>query len=407
MKELLHDQFDPVLLKAWFILRFNPSEACLLTGRRKDNASRKLTVEDFRSEKYDMPVHKLAKRLREQLFETVRSTTSSLPSGASIGVLTSGGIDSTSLLSILVELGYEPKALSLGFGEQDDEIQYAKTAAKHFGVPFTSRTVDRVLDSTAEANSVLDEPYRAACVYYEAIKFAKESGAAHLFDGLGVDEFYGGYGFRYEKVQNLVKSGLSTVESYVRGAHPCDYTDDVSMLGPKIDHVKVDWDALFPCLGNNGLSLIDRIFLTDYNSKCRQNFIPLARHGKKLGVKIYYPWLADDFVSFSLRIPAELKYDSCSGATKILFRKAVADLVPEETMARKKQGFSPTPRRVYEHLRGLAERKVLEGRLVSSGYLNRDYYERVLSNDCPTVIEINKLWDAYTFEAFLELEGVT
>jgi asparagine synthase (glutamine-hydrolysing) len=395
-----------MLLKAWMMLRYNPSERSIFARTNKSGGSRRLTIDDFKTQKHDMSAERLGELLREELFEIVRSYTKKIGSDAQIGVLLSGGIDSTSLLAILLELGFEPKAVTIGFGEESDEIQSAQTVARSLGVPHAWRIADGLLDSTSDANSLLEEPYRGACIYYEAVKLAKEVGITHLFDGLGVDEFYGGYGFRYEKVEHLLKNGFDRIQSYVRGAHPCDYTDDESMFGPRLRDVRVDWNALFPYFGDNGLPLIDQVMLADYNSKCRQNFIPLSCHGDQLGVRIHYPWLANRFIEFALRVPAELKYDSNSRVTKILFRKAVQDLVPSETMTKRKQGFGPSPKKVHDRLRALAEKKIPMGKLISSGYLNGDYYEKLLANHTPSDVEINKLWDAYTLETFLEQKEV-
>lgn len=73
-------------------------------------------------------------------------------------------------------------------------------AAEFLGVPHHVRLLDKILSATADANSSLDEPYRGACFCYDALRFVRESGVRYIFDGLGLDEFFGGYGFRYERV---------------------------------------------------------------------------------------------------------------------------------------------------------------------------------------------------------------
>jgi asparagine synthetase B (glutamine-hydrolysing) len=396
----LKETFDLPLLKAWLTIRYNPSQRCFVGGTEKNNKSRKLSVEDFKTEKFKAPTEKLADRLREESIDLVRNIASNIPAKSRIGVLLSGGMDSSTVLAVLVKLGYEPEAFTVGFGTEDDEIESASIVAKHLGVKHHIKTLDSILGSTAASNSVLEEPYRAACFYYDALKFAKDSGTTHVFDGLGVDEFYGGYSFRYEKVTQFIKNGHSKTEAYLRGSHPNDYTDNNEMFGPKLKGTKVDWKELFPYFDNN-LSLTDQFLLADYNAKCRQNFIPLADFDKSLGIHIYYPWLADAFIDFSLRIPHELKYNSSTGETKILFRKAFGTMLPVQTLRKPKQGFGPSLNKVYQELRPLAEDTIRAGAMISEGYLNKSFYEKVLDKDSPTTVEINKLWDAYTLEIFL------
>lgn len=400
MNNLPKDTFDLPLLKAWSILRYNPSDRCFIGGNKKNNSSRKLTVEDFKTEKYNIPKDKLADRLREESIDIVRTIASNIPEKSRIGVLSSGGIDSSTVLGILVKLGYKPEAFTIGFGAENDEIESASIVTKHFGVKHHIKILDSILGSTAVSSSALEEPYRAACFYYDALKFPRDSGITYIFDGLGVDEFYGGYGFRYEKVAQFIKNGYSKTDAYLRGSHPNDYADNNEMLGPKLKETKVDWDTLFPYFNNN-LSLIDQLLLADYNTKCRQNFIPLANYDKSLGIHIYYPWLADAFIDFSLHIPNELKYNPSTGETKILFRKAFGSMLPTQTLKKPKQGFGPSLNKVYKELRPIAEDTVPDGTMVSEGYLNKTYYEKVLDKDSPTTVEINKLWDAYALEVFL------
>lgn len=400
MKNLSKDTFDLQLLKAWITLRYNPSEKCFISGNKKNNSSRKLTVEDFKTEKYNIPTDKLADRLREESTNIVRTIASNIPAKSRIGVLSSGGIDSSTVLGILVKLGYKPEAFTVGFGAENDEIESASIVTKHFGVKHHIKILDSILGSTAVSSSALEEPYRAACFYYDALKFPRDSGITYVFDGLGVDEFYGGYGFRYEKVAQFTKNGYSKTDAYLRGSHPNDYTDNNEMLGPKLKETKVDWDTLFPYFDNN-LSPIDQLLLTDYNTKCRQNFIPLANYDKSLGIHIYYPWLSDAFIDFSLHIPDELKYNPSTGETKILFRKAFENMLPTQTLKKPKQGFGPSLNKVYKELRPIAEGTVPDGTMVSEGYLNKTYYKKVLGKDAPTTVEINKLWDAYALEVFL------
>ncbi|WP_455284815.1 asparagine synthase-related protein [[Eubacterium] cellulosolvens] len=406
MNKLREDRFTPDfelgLLKAWLTLRFNPSARCFMVGRGvKNNRSRKLSVEDFNVERFKASAEKVAERLRTLLFEILRGVAKTIPQGERIGVLCSGGIDSTTLTAILCKLGYRPEGFTIGFGTEDDEIEAASVAAGFLGVEHHVRVLDKILTSTADANRVLDEPYRAACFYYDALKFVRDSGVRYVFDGLGVDEFLGGYDFRYQRVMSLVNSGMRRIDAYLRGSHPNDYIPSQSHLfGEKLRRMNVDWGTLLPYFEND-LALIDQVLLADYNAKCRQNFIPLARFASPLGIYVFYPWLDDALIDFSMRVRSEWKYDPQNSETKILFRKAVQDLVPRSSMEKKKQGFGPTPSRVCGELRSVAEDIVLDGLTVSNGYVSKDYYREVLEKKEPSPVEINKLWDLYTLEVFL------
>jgi len=398
--------FYPELLKAWLTLRFNPSPKCFVVDRGlKSNTVRKLSADEYAVDTPKESFDRSDTELRTVLFDVVRSCVEKVPIGEKLGVLSSGGIDSTAVMGILCKLGYLPEAYSIGFGTEYDEIESARMAADFLGVPHHVRVLDRILSSTVNANRVLDEPYRAACFYYDALKFAKESGVKYVFDGLGVDEFFGGYDFRYERVMDMINSGMRRVDAYLLGAHPNDYVSSESdLFGAKLRNVKVDWDDLLPYF-NNDLSILDQVFLADYNAKCRQNFIPLARFSDSLGIQVFYPWLDDRLIDFSLHIPADWKFDLANHKTKILFRRAVRDLVPNSTMEKKKQGFAPTTARVYEELVSEAQDIVLDGMMISNNFVSRGYYSNILKKDSPSTVEINKLWDLYTLELFVRNQG--
>lgn len=394
--------FDPELLKAWLTLRFNPSERCLLSRRGvKINNSRKLCPWDFKAEKNLVSAREAADGLRTLLFEIVQSIARKIPAGERIGVLSSGGIDSTVLMAILCREGFRPESFTIGFGTENDEIEPAEQAADFLGIDHHARILRSILASTMEANVILDEPYRAACYYYDALKFVKDSGVRYVFDGLGVDEFFGGYDFRYRRVIDLANSGIRRLDAYLAGSHPNDYVDAKSdMFGHRLRQVEIEWDRLLPYFDND-LSILDQIFLADYNGKCRQNFVPLAGFASSLGMSVIYPWLDDRFIDFSMRVTDEWKYDPQSGRTKVLFRKAVHGLVPNSTMEKRKQGFGPSLSGAFEELRSLAQERVMNGLMVSNNYVNKEYYQKVLERRSPSRIEINKLWDLYTLETFL------
>lgn len=394
-------EFDSEVLKVWLTLRFNPSERCMIKGRRKVNRSRKLSPQDFEARKAWNSASVMADGLRRVLFEIVQSLMKEVPPEERIGVLSSGGIDSTALMGVLCKMGFRPEAFTIGFGGESDEVESARQATDFLGITHNVRILTTILASTEEANRTLDEPYRGACFYYDALRFVKDSGIKYVFDGLGVDEFFGGYDFRYQQVMNLVGSGMTGLDAYLQGSHPNDYVGSESgLFGDRLRQVDIQWRTLFPYFDND-LAFLDQIFMADYNAKCRWNFIPLAGLGSSLGINVFYPWLNDKFIDFSMRVPTEWKYDQQSGRTKILFRAAVGDLVPKSTMEKKKQGFGPTLSKVYEELRQLAEDTVMDGLMVSNGYVDKKYYRDVLRKKSPSTLEINKVWDLYTLESFL------
>lgn len=296
----------------------------------KSNTSRKLSAEEFGVDKFKGSGEKVAKELQAILFDIMRSTAAKIPKGERIGVLSSGGIDSATVMAILVSLGYRPEAYRIGFRSENDEIDATRLAADSLGINHHALVLNNILASTADANRSLEEPYRAASFYHNALRSAKESGARYIFDGLSIDEFFGGYSFRCEHVMKMHYAGTGRLDACVQGAHPNDNVASRSdQSGETLRNIEINWNALLPYFDND-LRFLDQTFLADYDAKCRQNFVPLAEFEQSLGIEVFYPLLDDRLIDFSLWIPADWKYEPETRKTKALFRAAVLDLGPNQ-----------------------------------------------------------------------------
>jgi len=184
------------LLKTWLSIRYNPTETTFY-GKPKANLPRRLTIAEFKQPKLTEPFRSLANRLTYVVDKIILRYAKE----DKIGILGGGGIDSTVILASLLCFEAEPTLITLGFGEPEDEIESAALTAEYFDVPHKWKISTNCLKNTAQANKCLDEPTRHACENYEVVKFAKECGCQIVFDGLGIDELFGGYYWRYENTQ--------------------------------------------------------------------------------------------------------------------------------------------------------------------------------------------------------------
>ena len=368
-------------LKLWLILRYNPSSTTIY-GKPKMFSARLLDAKEFRQNKvFDCP-----NAFRGRVLGIVGDFAARIPKRQRIGVLASGGIDSSTIVACLVKLGYSPELITIGFGASDDEVTSAQTVAKHFNLKHHTKIITDPLDCLAEANRLLPEPNRTAGYVYQTYQFARSLGFSHVFDGLGPDEFLGGYTFRYDRIRALMDKGAEIFSAYVRGAHPLDAPNDLMFLGEKLRHVPLCWRCTFPELESD-LPLLDKIMHADYNNKCRHNFIPLGKLGKAAHIYLHYPFLCDEWINLCLQVPTELKDD------KAILRSAFHGDLPESTVNKEKQGFSANLSLVWPTLKTKLD---LDSWLFTEGYLNRGWYAHALDIDQPSPLEVNKVWDAYT-----------
>ncbi|MCX7894146.1 MAG: asparagine synthetase B [Burkholderiales bacterium] len=146
------------------------------------------------------PEAELAQRFRDLLPEAVSRQLDDGP----VGTFLSGGTDSTTVTGTLARLRAEPvDAYSIGFDAPGfDEMQYARIAARRFGVRHHAYyvTPDDVVQAVPLIAGASDEPFGNASVVpaYFCARLARSEGIGVLLAGDGGDEIFGGNA-RYAK----------------------------------------------------------------------------------------------------------------------------------------------------------------------------------------------------------------
>ena len=91
------------------------------------------------------------------------------------------------------------------------------------------------------------------------------------------------------------------------------------------------------------------------------------------------PFLDNELVEAVAKIPSEFKLRA--GESKIVLKRAMRGLLPDETLFRRKQGFTPPDQSWYkqsavDYIRQL----ILAPRAVDRGYFNPSYLQRILDD---------------------------
>ena len=215
LKALLTDPAVPRKLDMdgvgrYLALGFVPGEATVFRGIRKLRPGCRLVVNahEPRIERYwawpdftpdpalaGLPLDTLADRVGEHL---AASTQAMLLSDRPVGVLLSGGVDSSLLVALLPEsLRRETRTFAIGFegGGHHDERAYAREVATKFGTWHHESTVS--VDLARELPRVigmLDEPCAdPAAVPAHLVARAAAEHVTVVLSGTGGDELFGGY----------------------------------------------------------------------------------------------------------------------------------------------------------------------------------------------------------------------
>jgi asparagine synthase (glutamine-hydrolysing) len=151
-----------------------------------------------------------APRTRRLLEESVRLR---LRSDVPVGVLLSGGIDSSVVTALAAQEGHGGlTTFSVGFGRKDDELPLARELARRVGAEHHEIAVrENIAIATTRALAMFSEPFGdssavpCAEVFREVARHVKV-----VLTGDGGDELFSGYG-RYRQVQALPFVPLATL----------------------------------------------------------------------------------------------------------------------------------------------------------------------------------------------------
>jgi asparagine synthase (glutamine-hydrolysing) len=328
-----------------------------------------------------------------------------------VGVLLSGGLDSSLIVALLAELGHEDiRTFSIGFesvGQHSgDEFRYSDIIARRFATTHEQIRIDgsRALEVLPDAIKSMSEPmvsHDSVAFYLLSSEVSKRVKVVQ--SGQGADEVFGGYSW--------YPSFLSTndaAEQYQKSYFDWQHSDLAKLLSPEYlseDFSREFVDTFFARTGaasavDKALQIDSEIMLVDDPVK-RVDNMTMA-----FGLEARVPFLDHEVVELASRIPAELKV---GGGGKYILKEAARRYVPGEVIDRPK-GYFPVPSLRY--LRGpfLAYVKdILSSRTARErGLYDRRFVDHLLQNPESEMSPKghSRLWQAALLEAWLQAHEV-
>ncbi len=420
-------RIEPRALARYLAFDFVPSPWCIFEGIAKLPAAHRLELcagsEPRLSAYWELPVPSshapsfddAAHHVR-RLFE--QAVQRRLMSDVPIGLMLSGGFDSTVVGTALRRLGARFETFSLGFDDAEfDESAPARAVAdflgtKHHEAHFSVRALHAALPEIIEW---LDEPFAdPSLLAVHVLSAFTRQRVKVVLGGDGADELFAGYHvFLAAKLDgwtrlagSLRQWGLGTMArlSHVREEHfsldlrlrqfaqglahedlerPTAYTlngsaaDIAELLGkPSPDNVLTEARAAAAPLRRGALDLALRQYARFFLES--DILFKLDRAGMAHGLEIRSPFLDHELAGYAASLPATLKL---SGLTrKSLLRRALGADIPPAVLARRKQGFSvPIVRWINGELRGWFDEVLLDPAGYADGLIERRAVERLLA----------------------------
>jgi len=329
-----------------------------------------------------------------------------------VGVLLSGGLDSSVVVALLAESGmaHNLKTFSIGFDSvgdvQGDEFHYSDLIAKQFATDHHRIRIapTRALSALPDAIAAMSEPmmsHDAIGFYLLSAEVAKHVKVVQ--SGQGADEIFAGYHWYPPMMRTN-----DPVGQYASVYFDRDHDEMREALSPHLmngDYSREFVENFFARAGgarpiDNTLALDTQIMLVDDPVK-RVDNMTMA-----WGLEARVPFLDHELVELAARIPAELKVRK---GGKWILKEAARAVVPAEVIDRPK-GYFPVP--ALKYLRGpfLAYvRDILDAPDARTrGLFRREYVDRLLANPEGelTPKRHSKLWQVALLEGWLQAQGI-
>jgi asparagine synthase (glutamine-hydrolysing) len=365
----------------------------------------------------DRPEEEWCELLRHELCEATRVR---LMSDVPLGAFLSGGVDSSSIVAVMAQLMKRPvTTCSIGFEEKEyDEADFARQIARQFHTEHHEQVVHpSALEVMDKLVWHFDEPFAdsSAIPTYYVSRVARQNVTVAL-GGDGGDESFAGYRrYFFDHFENQLRRfvppalrrtvfgplgrwypslawaprafrGKATLQSLSRS--PLEgYFNSISIFRPDDKLRLFSGDFQRGLAGYDSLDVLrhyyDRAGTDDLLSRIQyvdiKTYLPddiltkVDRASMAVSLEVRAPLLDHQLMERVAAIPSSLKLRGRTG--KYIFKKALAPLLPPETLYRSKQGFAvPLAQWFRAELRDLTYEAIFSS---NDGILDLAYLKRV------------------------------
>jgi asparagine synthase (glutamine-hydrolysing) len=387
-----------------------------------------------------------AVELRELLSDAVRMR---LVSDVPLGILLSGGVDSSTVAAFAVQHATEKvKTFSVGFEENSfDESRYARQVALHLGTEHYEAmlSVETAADLITDIGTWLDEPLSDGSLIptFMLARFVRHHVTVAL-GGDGGDELFAGYPMyyghkvarMYANVPSVLRSGLiepvvkrlpvSTknlsfeyrAKRFVRssnydliarhhswfGSFSADeqtalLTNDVKEATAADVYANAR-DLLGIC---DARDEIEQMQFLDLNFYMAEDILTkVDRASMAVSLETRAPFLDPRVGQFAASLP--LDYKLRGGKGKYILKKAVAGLLPKEILGRSKKGFGiPIADWLKGRLNPLMHDLLAPERLKAQGLFDPAFVHQLISEHERGIASHHKqLWTLLVFQLWYD-----
>lgn len=390
----------------------------------------------------DVTLEEASKLVRRGLETAVRRR---LVADVPLGAFLSGGVDSSAVVGLMAQLTDRPvRTFTIGFEDKDgyDERPYAKVVADRFGTDHTEFVVrPDAVELIERLVWHYDEPFGdSSAVPTFLLSELTRRHVTVALSGDGGDELFAGYERfgaarilrHYQRAPRAAREALrrllgllpaqgldGRIGSLQRFAGRADlsvleaYHSWLSYVSEPTRHALVGGSSNGSLDGyraiwqqSEGAPLLDRLLHLNIRTYLLDDLLPKAdRMSMAHALEVRSPFLDKDLAELAFRLPPGHKARGL--VLKRVLKKAVADLLPDEILQRRKRGFGVpldrwfrTDLNSYVHAMLVSDRSRVRAHVIPSAL-----DALVSEHEAGARNHGHALWALLTLEVFLRREG--
>lgn len=394
------DAVDPRGIASYLSYRYCHSPITMFSRIRRVEAGTYVLIRNARSTSWrywDLPtsssdipesVEEASDHLRSLLLNSVRKQQmSEVP----VGLLLSGGLDSSAIAALCAQAGVSLMSFNIGFPELN-EFVYSNDVAQRFGLPhLTVETTPADIGAHfKEVVRAMDEPIAdPACFPLYLLCRRIKQDVTVILSGEGSDEMLAGYP-QYQHTLNANVDVDELKEVFLQHSWYFSNAGRYVSCGAQGNHLIFHDKYLQNVSLLNGMLAFDLKTWLPENLMAKADKITMAH-----SLEGRFPFLSRDVVEFVLPLPKRFKLGNGDG--KRILREAFAADLPESVLSRPKMGFSvPTDdilKANRQHVRhvvdGLRQRPISE---VLNLSVIADDFNRYFEQGTPSGLQ---MWTLY------------
>lgn len=332
-----------------------------------------------------------------------------------VGVLLSGGLDSSLIVALLAEAGVEDiRTFSIGFEdvpeEKGSEFEYSDLVVEQYQTAHQKYLIpnETVLPRLTEAVDAMAEPMfgQDAIAFYLLSEKVSED-VKVVMSGQGADEVFAGY-FWYPmmaKAAESLKDASRPVDAFAPYYFDRSHEEWLEMIEDEFHVYDVTSELINDRLSDKGAdSYLDQVLRLDTTTLIVDD--PVKRVDNMTmawGLEARVPFLDHHLVELAMSAPTDLKLKDF----KYILKKIARGIVPNEVIDRPK-GYFPMP--ALKYVRGpfyeMMKSILTSPQAKARGIFKPAYIQKLLdhpeADESFTAIKGSKLWHAALLELWLQ-----